>query len=150
MDTLRSEVDVIMKAEGITFCYGTVDSKPGQWAEAEYRPATKTIVIDEILKGYPDEYQDEPLTLAHELGHHFDSIRGVILSLSDDERERRADEYMVRLADKHGVGDRARALANYHRPGSYAKRKKCNRGECKAARDLFRNGKELSIQLADE
>ena len=81
-----------------------------------------TIVIDEMLKRYPDEYQDEPLTLAHELGHHFDWIRGEVPSLTDDERERRADEYMVRLADKHSVGDRARALANYHRPGSYIKR----------------------------
>ena len=79
VDTLRSEVDRIMKAEGITFSYGTVESKPGQWAEAEYRPATKTIVIDEILMGYPDEYQDEPLTLARELGHHFDSMRGAVL-----------------------------------------------------------------------
>ena len=108
-----------MKAEGITSYYGTVESQPGQWAEAEYRPATKTIVIDEMLKVYPDEYQDEPLTLAHELGHHFDSLRGAEQSLTDDERERRADEYMVRLANKHGVGERARALANYHRPGSY-------------------------------
>ena len=77
-----------------------------------------------MLMGYPDEYQDEPLTLAHELGHHFDSLKGSELSLTDDERERRADEYMVRLADRHDVGDRARALANYHRPGSYVKKEK--------------------------
>ena len=112
-----------MKAEGITSYFGTVESKLGQWAEAEYRPATKTIVIDEMLKGYPVEYQDEPLTLAHELGQHFDWIRGEVPSLTDDMRERRADEYMVRLADKHAVGDRARALANYHRPGSTSKRR---------------------------
>ena len=124
METLRLEVDAIMKAEGVTFCYGPVESKPGAYAEAEYRAKAKTIVLDEMLMGYPDEYQDEPLTLAHELGHHFDSLRAKEPSITDDERECRADEYMVRLADKHGVGDRARALANCHRPGSYVDKEK--------------------------
>ena len=58
MVTMRAEVDALMKAEGLTFCYGTVQSKPGEYAEAEYYPATKTIIIDEMLKGYPDDYQD--------------------------------------------------------------------------------------------
>jgi hypothetical protein len=118
MDTLREDVMSILKEEGLRVCYAPVESKPGEVAEGEYRPATKTVTIDLDLLGYPDE----PLTLAHEIGHHFDLLKDGDLSIPTDERERRADEYMVRLATKHDLGDRARRMANYHRPGSYPDR----------------------------
>ena len=112
MDTLRLEVWAIMKAEGITLCYGTVVSKPGESAEGEYRPATKTVIVDQDLKGYPDDYPDEPLTIAHEIGHHFDYLQDSKPSIPVDERERRADLYMVRLGEKHNLGEHARRIAN--------------------------------------
>jgi hypothetical protein len=94
IETLRVEIDAILKAEGITVLYDAVESEPGEWAEGEYRPETKTVIIDQDLAGYPDE----PLTTAHEIGHHFDLLRNRSPSTPADERERQADEYMVYLA----------------------------------------------------
>jgi hypothetical protein len=71
IETLRVEIEAILKAEGITVLYDVVQSKPGEFAEGEYRPGTKTVVIDQDLAGYPDE----PLTIAHEIGHHFDLLQ---------------------------------------------------------------------------
>ena len=115
IETLRAEGAAIMKAEGIAFLFDAVESRPGDLAEGEYRPSTRTIVVDKELEGYPDE----PFTIVHEIGHHFDFQKDSNLSVPVDERERRAGEYMVRLADSHGVGQRARRIANRHRPGSY-------------------------------
>jgi hypothetical protein len=70
MDGLAEDVLSILEAEGIALSYGAVESKTGEMAEGEYRPSTRTIVIDKALQGYPDE----PLTIAHEIGHHFDLI----------------------------------------------------------------------------
>jgi hypothetical protein len=115
MDALREEVETIMRAEGITVRYDAVASMPGVLAEGEYKPDTRTVIIDRNLSGYPDE----PLTLAHEIGHHFDILQNADPTTPMDERERRADLYMVGLGDKHDIGARARKIANYHRPGSY-------------------------------
>ena len=115
IENLQAEVEAILKAEGITVLYEAVESRPGEWAEGEYRPGTKTVVIDQDLAGYPDE----PLTTAHEIGHHFDLLQDRNPSTPTDERERRADDYMVRLGESHDLGEHAKRIANYHRPGSY-------------------------------
>lgn len=118
IETLRAEIEAILKAEGIAVLYDAVESKAGEFAEGEYRPGTKTVVIDQDLEGYPDE----PLTIAHEIGHHFDLLQDGNPSTPIDERERRADEYMVHLGEKHNLGEHAKRIANYHRPGSYPDR----------------------------
>ena len=118
MGTLRVEIEAILKAEGITVLYDAVESKAGEFAEGEYLPGTKMVVIDRNLEGYPDE----PLTIAHEIGHYFDLLQDRNPSTSVDERERRADTYMVQLGEKHNLGEHARRIANFHRPGSYPDR----------------------------
>jgi len=104
-DSIWIELRHILLDERIEIIYEDFRRLPGDLKEGEYRIATPNkIYIDEMYRQKDvNIINNEPLIIAHELGHYFDIMSDNDASVSQSVRESRANDYMIEISKRHNL-----------------------------------------------
>jgi len=111
--SLFAEIKNILHDERIDIVYCKMAMKLGENCEGYYQPdrPNKIFIGEHFKEKDSDTINDEPLVIAHELGHYFDFKANPSQSISEYDREISANTYMINISKKYGLEKRAESAA---------------------------------------
>lgn len=103
-DSLWKELRAIMVPESLELVYEPLPRTSLNLEEREYMASDPLkIFISDLYAGNDGNLpNNEPIVVAHELGHYFDWKHEHDPMVAIEEREKRANDYMMMICDKHG------------------------------------------------